>query len=239
MIPSVCIEHARLAFGENVVFSDLKLTLPAGKWIALLGTSGVGKSSLLKSIAGLIPNAHLNVSVSNGLPLSSQLSYMAQSDLLLSWLPVLENILIGYKLRGKMSPQLRTEAVRLLEKVDLLSAMHHFPYQLSGGMRQRVALVRTLLENRPIVLMDEPFSALDTLTRFNIHATTLELLANKTVLFVTHDPLEALRLADEIYLLEPYPNSLRHVLSLKTDKPRALDSVEVLQNQKVLYECLI
>lgn len=239
MAISVSIENAKLSFNDVNIFSGINFSLTAGKWLALLGESGVGKSSLLKSIAGLIPEAELKVSLSNDSSIATQISYMGQTDLLFPWLSVLNNVTIGYRLRGKYSADIQQQALHLLSLVNLQAQSHLYPHQLSGGMRQRVALIRTLLEERPIVLMDEPFSALDTVTRFKIHATAIELLVNKTVLFVTHDPLEALRLADEIYLLQPYPNGLRHLLSLTSEKPRSLNSTEVLQHQKVLYEYLI
>src|SRR5579872_3776439 len=209
MLP-IKINNASLMYDEKMLFSQLHLDLPAGQWIGLLGPSGVGKSSLLRMIAGLIPTPPGTV-----LTDSQQIAYMAQTDLLLPWLTVLENATLKLKLQtyDKDSHAL---AITLLEKVGLEHVLHLYPHQLSGGMRQRVALVRTLLENKPIILMDEPFSALDAITRYKLQALAVDLLKNKTVLFITHDPAEALRLAHEIYVMKDRPATVKQMTKLNS-----------------------
>jgi putative hydroxymethylpyrimidine transport system ATP-binding protein len=244
--PAVFIRHAHLEFCSNILFDDLNLTLPAGKVTCLLGASGIGKSTLLRLIANLITpeisareNTQLSADISadNNIPLREQIAYMAQSDLLLPWLSVLDNTLLGATLRqvGRHErARLKTIAENLLKEVGLGNVLHSYPRQLSGGMRQRVALVRTLMENKPIVLMDEPFSSLDTLTRLKLQNLTARLLQNRTILLVTHDPMEALRLADEIHVMAGVPATLRAPIKLNGATPRDPASPALLKLQAQL-----
>jgi putative hydroxymethylpyrimidine transport system ATP-binding protein len=247
--PTIYIENAYLSFRDVMLFKQLNLTLHAGKCTCLLGPSGIGKSSLLRLIANLItPQSashedtiiRATIYCDNALPLSQQVSYMAQADLLLPWLTVLDNVLLGARLRGTSSQQHRIlveQAQSLLQQVGLSSVMQYLPHELSGGMRQRVALARTLFENKPVVLMDEPFSALDTITRFKLQTMAANLFKNRTVLFITHDPLEALRLADEIFIMSGQPATLQAPLELTTPTPRDPQSAEILQLQaQLLHE---
>jgi putative hydroxymethylpyrimidine transport system ATP-binding protein len=242
--PSIHIQKAYLAFQNRVLFDDLNLTLQGGKWTCLLGPSGIGKSTLLRLIAGLMtPEVaaqentiiRADISTDNHLPLSLQIAYMAQTDLLLPWLTVLDNVLIGARLRQESAANLMILAAKeLLRQVGLKKALTLFPRQLSGGMRQRVALVRTLIEDKPIVLMDEPFSALDTITRYKLQTLAADLLKNRTVLFITHDPLEALRLADEIFIMSGQPAQLHAPLDLNTPTPRDPAEPQLLALQATL-----
>ncbi len=241
-VPEIRIRNAALAYSNKTVFSDINLDISAGKWIGLLGPSGIGKSSFLRMIAGLtLPQEQSGgiLYADNNIPLNQQVAYMAQTDLLLPWLTVLGNVLLGCKLR----PQQRGEkaaaiakATSLLEQAGLKQAHHLYPHQLSGGMRQRVALVRTLMEYKPIVLMDEPFSALDAITRYKLQETAAALLKDKTVLFITHDPVEALRLADSIYIMQGHPAGLKQVVELTSLAPRSLLDPEVTNLQGLLYQ---
>lgn len=243
--PSIHIRDAGLTFGREAIFSQLNLTLKAAEWTGLLGLSGVGKSSLLRMIAGLT-TAHETlfgqIEADNGHPLSQQIAYMAQTDLLLPWLTVLDNALLGYHLRPPSvetpRAKARDKARELLAKVGLSKAIEWLPSQLSGGMRQRVALVRTLMENKPIVLMDEPFSALDAITRYKLQALAVELLAGKTVLFITHDPSEALRLAKDIYIMQGSPAVIKLITHLHTPAPRDLADPFLIEHQSLLYQTL-
>lgn len=241
MIPSITISNAHLAYAGQPVFSNLNLDIPAGKWVALLGTSGTGKSSLLRLLAGLTqPEEKSSASIvtDNAQPLQEQIAYMAQTDLLLPWFNVLANVTLGFRLRGQMSKEVEKHALSLLARVDLSEAARLYPRQLSGGMRQRAALVRTLMEDKPVVLMDEPFSSLDAITRYKLHELAAELLNGKSVLFITHDPLEALRIANEIYLMQPFPAPLKHILSMPSPRVRNLSDPVIIKNQQVLYEQL-
>ncbi|SRR5579883_317593 len=239
MIPAIHIKNAFLAYGEKIIFSDLQLDLPAGQWIGLLGPSGVGKSSLLRMIAGLTTTqeiSHSEIYASNHLPVNQQIAYMAQTDLLLPWLTVLENAVLKLKLGShKQRQEEINRASALLEKVGLTNALHLYPQQLSGGMRQRVALVRTLMENKPVILMDEPFSALDAITRYKLQALAADLLRDKTVLFITHDPMEALRLAHVIYVMQGSPAVVKSVAMLSSGTPRELTEPQLVELQALLF----
>lgn len=240
-IPIISIKNAALAYCEKVVFSHLSIDLPAGRWIGLLGPSGVGKSSFLKMLAGLTSkeNAQADISLCDNSSLEQQVAYMAQTDLLLPWLNVRENATLHLRLRHYSREKLAEEQAKadhLLAQVGLNDALKLYPHQLSGGMRQRVALVRTLMENKPIILMDEPFSALDSITRYKLQELAANLLHDKTVLFVTHDPTEALRLAHDIYIMHGSPAKLKNVAQLTSDTPRKLDDPLVTSLQALLFQ---
>jgi putative hydroxymethylpyrimidine transport system ATP-binding protein len=185
---------------DHVLF-DADFHIPGGQWTCLLGRSGVGKSTILRLILGLQTGGDFKgtFKASDGAPLAGRISYMAQSDLLLPWLSVLDNICIGARLRGDV-PNVAL-ARDLIHNVGLVDYQDQKPATLSGGMRQRAALARTLFEARPIVFLDEPFSALDAGTRADMQELAAEVLQGCTVLLVTHDPAEAARLADQITVM--------------------------------------
>lgn len=214
---AVGLSGACLSYGATRLFDGLDLTLQAGRFTCLLGPTGVGKSSLLRLIAGLAPTATMRELVcSDGRSPAGRIAYMAQQDGLLPWSTVLDNVLLGARLRGEPPDPARARA--LLEEVGLAHAGHLRPAALSGGMRQRAALARTLMENRPLVLMDEPFSAVDALTRLRLQDLAARLLRGRTVLLVTHDPLEALRLGDVVLVLSGSPATL-HAATLPPEAP--------------------
>jgi len=196
----VLLTNLTLSLGTTQIYRDISLTLPGGRTTCLLGPSGVGKSSLLRQIAGLVTGDG-QVSIgnqhrSNPLP---QIAYMGQTDLLFPWLTAMENVLLGARLRRQKPDTERAQ--QLLTSVGLPGVGQQRPDTLSGGMRQRVALARTMMENRSIILMDEPFSAVDALTRRRLQDLTADLLADRTILLVTHDPWEAIRLGHKIVVM--------------------------------------
>lgn len=224
--PSVFIKNAELRYHNQFLFKDLNFTLKANQLTCLLGPSGVGKTSLLQMIAGLIKTDFVHTD--NNTEAAQQVSFLFQTDALLPWLSIIDNVLLGYKLRSKANfNDLHEKAILLLSSMGLKQSLNKKTYELSGGMRQRVALARTLMENRPIVLMDEPFSALDAITRHEMQNLVIEHLHNKTVLLVTHDPLEALRIADEIYVMSGQPACIKQAIHLSSKKPRKLDDQEI------------
>ena len=187
--------------GETPLIDTFDLTLPAGQWSALLGPSGVGKTSLLRLIAALPCAAHLEgrIVAHDGAPIAPRVAMMAQDDQLLPWASAVDNVTICTRLRGERPRPDRAKA--LLAQVGLADLVARKPASLSAGQRQRVALARTLYEDRAIVLLDEPFSALDAMTRHTMQDLAARLLAGRTVVLITHDPAEAIRLADFAWIL--------------------------------------
>ena len=206
-IPSdVVIDRLFLAFDKSLLFDQFSAVFPGGQTSCLLGKSGVGKSTLLRAMAGLVPLKAGAVRDGTEQSLTGRIAYMDQSDLLLLWLTARENVSLGRRLRGAQHDALAAD--RLLAQVGLAGHEDKRPAAMSGGMRQRVALARTLMEDRPIVLMDEPFSAVDALTRFRLQDLACKVLAGRTVVLVTHDPQEALRLGNRIFVMTGPPARL-------------------------------
>jgi putative hydroxymethylpyrimidine transport system ATP-binding protein len=225
----VAVRHASLRYGGAFLIRDLDFVLPGGRWTCLLGPSGVGKSSLLRVIAGLEPLDAGEVLCTDGRPLAARLAWMSQRDDLLPWLPVIDNVTLGARLRGE--PPDHARALELLARVGLVPQKDQLPATLSGGQRQRAALARTLMEDRPVVLMDEPFSALDAITRARLQVLAAELLAGRTVLLVTHDPLEALRLGHRIQVMTGHPAGIEGTTLPAGTPPRDLHDPALLARQ--------
>lgn len=198
--PALTIDGAA-RIGGLPVFGPLRLEVPAGRITCLLGPSGVGKTTLLRLIAGVddVTRFTGTITASDGLPLPGRLAVMAQGDLLLPWLDVLGNVTLGACLRG--TPRDLPRARQILGRMGLADHLHKRPDALSGGQKQRVALARTLIEDRPVILLDEPFSALDARTRAEMQDLAATHLAGRTVLMVTHDPAEAARLGHALHIM--------------------------------------
>ena len=222
---AVDIRGASLSYGGVPLFDGLDIRLETGVWTCLLGPSGVGKSSLLRLIAGLGGGAAGRVR-------TAPVAYMSQDDLLLPWASVLDNAVLGARLRGERPDFDRARL--LLRQVGLAESLPARPASLSGGERQRVALVRTLMEDRPVVLMDEPFGSLDAITRHRAQDLAARLLAGRTVLLVTHDPLEALRLGRRIYVMTGRPAVLEALPAPGPAPPRDARDPAVLAAQGAL-----
>ncbi len=236
---SVHVRSARVVFDAETLFDDLDFPLEGGRWTCLLGASGVGKSTLLRTIVGLATDGGNSGEIvcSDGLPLAGRAAMMAQRDLLFPWLTAIDNVMLGDRLRGRRGAG-RERAMALLAEVGLAGYADALPAALSGGMRQRVALARTLMEDRPVVLMDEPFSGLDAVTRMRLQDMAAAMLAGRTVLLVTHDPLEALRLGHRVFILAGRPARLIEDLRPAGSAPRDVADPDVLRMQGLLLHRL-
>ncbi len=240
----VQLSNASLRYNdsEHATLSGLSLSLNAGKWTVLLGRSGCGKTTVLRYLAGLLDDKvewQGTLATSDELPLTDRIAYMAQQDLLLPWLSVIDNVCLSHRFQSPVSDKtLQTnQALELLAAVGLADQASTMPDQLSGGMRQRVALARTLMQDKPVVLMDEPFSALDAVTRHKLQSLACELLRDKTVVLITHDPQEAVRLADNLYVLQGIPANAQSLSAPLTSTPRVLDG-ECAELQQAILDQL-
>lgn len=224
------------SYQGRILFEAISLRLEPGAWTCLLGPSGVGKSTLLRLLAGLETHGRFDgtIATDDGEPLPGRVAYMAQSDLLMPWFDVTGNVTLGARLRGETPDLERARA--MIAAVGLESHSHKFPRALSGGMRQRAALARTLMEDQPFVFLDEPFSALDARTRAEMQELAFGLLEGRTVLLVTHDPAEAARLGHRIVILDE--TGLREFPAGQSKPLRAADDRETLQLQAKLLKDL-
>jgi putative hydroxymethylpyrimidine transport system ATP-binding protein len=236
--PEIIIDQLSLDFDGRPLFLDVSLRLPAGHTTCILGPSGCGKSTLLKLIAGAVSlpyRGQIRFDPNN----NRCVAWMGQNDLLLPWLNLVENVLLGARLRDEVTPALRERALLLIEDAGLGGYEQALPATLSGGMRQRAALLRTLMEARPVLLMDEPFSALDALTRFRLQNLASRMTDGATVVLVTHDPLEALRLADRIVVLASAPARVAEVFEPGGTTPRNADDPVIANHYAPLLALLM
>lgn len=237
--PALTVHVPHFDYEGRTLFDGFRLSVGAGGWTCLLGPSGCGKSTLLRLTAGLLEGGR--VTAEDGRVLTGRLSFMAQNDGLMPWLSVIDNVTVGFRLReGRRARNANRDAAAMetLRQVGLERVAHDLPATLSGGMRQRVALARTLMEDRPVVLMDEPFSALDAITRHRLQDLVAELLNDRTVLLVTHSPMEALRLGHQIYVLHELPARLDDPMVLDGETPRRGTDTGLLELQADLLERL-
>ncbi|WP_125152925.1 ABC transporter ATP-binding protein [Clostridium rectalis] len=198
---------------ENICFS-----VKDGEFLSIVGPSGCGKSTILNIIAGLLPPSYGHVYIDGELinNVSTKIGYMFQKDQLFDWLTVWDNILLGLKIQHKLTDEKVTTVKQLLKDYNLWNFINHHPSELSGGMRQRVALIRTLALNPDVLLLDEPFSALDYQTRLNISDEIYKILKkqNKTIIMVTHDLSEAISMSNRIIVLSNRPAKVRKEMSI-------------------------
>jgi len=217
--------------GGGVVeaLTPVSLAIEPGRFVSLIGPSGCGKTTIFNIMAGLqAPTSGVVVvDGQDATGMIGQIGYMLQKDLLLPWRTVLDNVILGLELRGLAKRHAREYALPFIYKYGLGGFEGQYPSALSGGMRQRAALLRTLLFDSEIILLDEPFGALDAQTRARMQEWLLQLWQDfrKTVLFVTHDVDEAVYLSDEIYVMSPRPGRLVAHLDVPLARPRLREVV--------------
>jgi len=212
--------------GSVIALQDANFTIKKGSFISLVGPSGCGKSTLLRLIAGLIKpsHGHLEVHKTEVKSARQDVAMMFQRATLLEWRTAIENVLLPTEIRRTPSAEDKARAMELLNLVGLGDFAFSFPAQLSGGMQQRVALARLLQTGADILLLDEPFGALDEFTREKLNLELLRIVSEvkATTIFVTHNIAEAIFLADEVYVMTPRPGQIAKIVPVKLQRPRQL-----------------
>ena len=208
--------------GETKALSDISFQVETGEFIAIVGPSGCGKSTLLSLISGLLPLEEGSILI-NGVPLSKsqcRIGYMLQSDQLFEWRTIIQNAALGLEIQKKMDHAAEDRLHRLLKIYGLEQFEHSRPSELSGGMRQRAALIRTLALEPELLLLDEPFSALDYQTRLTVcdDISTIIRSRKKTAVLITHDLSEAVSAADRILILTRRPGRIKDTISITFPK---------------------
>ncbi len=213
--------------GKVTALHDVEVEIGAGEFVSIVGPSGCGKSTLFNILAGLIRPSSGRVLLDGRerQELLGEIGYMLQRDLLMPWRTVLDNTTLGLEMNGVPKKEARKRALAEFSRFGLSGFEGHWPAKLSGGMRQRAALLRTFLAGREVLLLDEPFGALDALTRAQMQAWLLRLWHDdrKTVLFVTHDVDEATFLSDRVYVMSGRPGQVILTVDIDLPRPRARD----------------
>lgn len=220
-------EHITKIYGQRTIIKDINIELNQGELVCLLGVSGSGKTTLFHILSGLTTpeegHVYLNDKEITSTP--GQISYMLQKDLLLPHKKIIDNVSLPLILKGMKKTDARKKADPLFAEFGLDGTQYQYPSQLSGGMRQRAALLRTYLSSNGVALLDEPFSALDTITKSNIHKWYLNIMTHidLSTLFITHDIDEAILLSDRIYILNGTPGEIKDEIVIREKKPRPDD----------------
>ncbi|MFC2077648.1 ABC transporter ATP-binding protein [Candidatus Bipolaricaulota bacterium] len=223
------------------VLSDLSFSMREGSWTTCLGPSGCGKTTLLRVLTGLIEPDRGSIRVGSGeAPRSQTMAYLPQQDTLLPWRRALGNAVLAAEITGLPQTKALQEARELFARFGLAEAERLYPWELSGGMRQRVAVIRTYLAHRDILLLDEPLGALDPLTRTTLQTWLLGVWRElgKTVLLVTHDVEEALLLSDRVLVLTPRPAQIQTTIDTTLPRPRSRAASEFVHQKDELLGLL-
>lgn len=239
------ITNVALTLGDTPVLDDISLHVAKGEFVSILGPSGCGKSSLFRLMTGALAPDHGSIHV-NGAPLASKpeaFAFMPQRDALMPWRRIIDNVVLGLEVQGMGGAEARAKAQPLFAAFGLEGFEQHYPAQLSGGMRQRAALLRTIVQDRPVQLLDEPFGALDALTRAEMQGWLEQRWqqAHWTTLLVTHDVREAVALSDRIYVFSPRPARIIAEFAVPDPRPRlgSAPSAEAVQLEARLLDTLL
>ena len=230
------VQNLTLDFKGKTLFQNLNFNILQNTSSALLGTSGVGKSTLLRCLADLE-----NENITDGkilLQKDTKIAWLSQENSLYPWLSILDNVQLYHHLNGTKTKQTLQKAKELLSQVSMSEHISKKTYELSGGQKQRVAIARTLMQDANLILMDEPFSALDAITKMQLQDLTCDLLKDKTIVLVTHDPQEAIKLANHIYILRDQPLNIQEVAFLEGELPHKLSNEKLWDLQETLLSKL-
>jgi ABC-type nitrate/sulfonate/bicarbonate transport system ATPase subunit len=215
------------SFDTTVALEPTSLNIEDGSFVAIVGPSGCGKSTLFNVIAGLLQPDFGEVRLADEVVTGTagHVGYMLQKDLLMPWRTVEDNITMAARLTRRVTNDDRAEARRVARQYGLGEFLRHYPHALSGGMRQRVAFMRTLVTRHPLLLLDEPFGALDAQTRLEMQQWLLQVWkdAKRTVLFITHDVDESIFLSDRVLVMSPRPGRIIADLTNPLERPRVTD----------------
>ncbi|TCZ77774.1 ABC transporter ATP-binding protein [Paenibacillus albiflavus] len=225
------------------VLQNISLTVPKGKFVSIIGPSGCGKSTLFQVIGGLIKpdQGQVYIDGQQTTGKKGQISYMPQQPALFPWRTIEDNVILPLEIAGRSKSEARKEAIEWLSKVGLTGYEKAHPSMLSGGMQQRVAFLRALLSEQELMCLDEPFSALDALTRMDMQRWLLEIWeeSRRSVLFITHNIEEALLLSDTIYLFSNRPAQVLSQIDVTFERPRSEDLLTTrafIEMKQMIYE---
>jgi ABC-type nitrate/sulfonate/bicarbonate transport system ATPase subunit len=228
--------------GAFLALAPVTLTISPGRFVSLIGPSGCGKSTIFNIVAGLLEPTHGRVLIdgTDSTGTIGRVGYMLQKDLLLPWRSVLDNVILGMEIQGVPLRQARQRALPLLHRYGLTGFEYLYPNALSGGMRQRAALLRTLLFDTDVILLDEPFGALDAQTKLQMQEWLLGLWADfgKTVVFVTHDIEEAIYLSDEVHVMATRPGRVIETMPVPIARPRDRSATLTPEFMAIKERCL-
>jgi ABC-type nitrate/sulfonate/bicarbonate transport system ATPase subunit len=244
--PKLRIDNVSMTFrtgaAEIEALAPVTLSISPGRFVSLIGPSGCGKSTIFNIIAGLLQPTGGRVLI-DGLDATGtigRVGYMLQKDLLLPWRTVLDNVVLGMEIQGVPLRAARSRALPLLQRYGLAGFEYLYPGSLSGGMRQRAALLRTLLFDADVILLDEPFGALDAQTKLKLQEWLMRLWSDfgKTVVFVTHDIEEAIYLSDEVNVMASRPGRIIETIPVSIERPRLRASVLTAEFLAIKERCL-
>ena len=245
-VPKLRVDSVSMTFqtpgGAFQALAPITLSIPQGRFVSLIGPSGCGKSTIFNIIAGLLEPTGGRVLI-DGVDATGtigRVGYMLQKDLLLAWRTVLDNVILGMEIQRVPMRAARERALPLLRRYGLAGFEYLYPNSLSGGMRQRAALLRTLLFDTDVILLDEPFGALDAQTKLQMQEWLMQLWSdfNKTVLFVTHDVEEAIYLSDELHVMATRPGRIIASIPVDVARPRLRTSALTPDFLAIKERCL-